>query len=712
MIKISERQSLWLLIFNCAVVFFLVCGPQILNPSNDVWLLNGGDLTQQYFGWAFFRNSPWTFPLGLNPMYGMDISSSIVYSDGNPLVSLMLKPFSAILTDTFQFQGIWLLICFLMQGFFAWKILGLYTNDSLSRTLGATLFILTPPFLFRVGVHTNLAAQFLILAALYLNLKPSKKNHFLGWIFLLVISLGIHFYIFAMVFSLWIADLLDKSFSRNDLSRDKLLKRIFITASLITFFAWQFGYFATQSPSLFGYGFFKANLLSLFNPYGWSLFIQDLPIKSSWGEGNLYLGLGVICLAILAFIKSKFWGGTNGLLGEKRFLFITLTALALFSITNQIGVGKIEFQIPLPASLLQFFGILRHSARLFWPVYYAILIVAAAFVCKNFSLNTTRIILFSCLLLQAVDLYPGLKKLHQELNQTHQNQLTISPLQDKFWEYAANKYQNVYLLPSKSEPNPDFMSRFASSDWKVFGRWAQQNKLNTNAVYLSRYDTKKQSDSFSKSQEIVKYSLYDENTLYIIKNEDLVPVLSALRGKNYLFSSVDGFNVLAPNFYKFNSKPHLGNWQNFDINTMRPNAGEIISFSRPGSSLIPYTLTRGWNNREDWGVWSKGNESVLTIPTPNVPIKSITLNLRAFVNGAIPRQIIQVDLNNNFVGEYSLDRFEGNLINIPLTSSEINAGYITLSFKIPMAASPASIGMDNDDRTLGIGIVSFRFNKS
>ena len=176
MILSFPKKVYWVPIGIGAIVFFTICGPSILNPLQDTWLLTGGDLTQQYFGWSFFRNSPWNAPLGLMPAYGMDISSSIVYSDGNPLLSLIFKLFNAWLPATFQFQGLWLLFCFMAQGYLACQILSIFTQDELARALGATLFLFSMPMLFRVGVHTNLAAHFLILWGLYLNLRPWKEQ--------------------------------------------------------------------------------------------------------------------------------------------------------------------------------------------------------------------------------------------------------------------------------------------------------------------------------------------------------------------------------------------------------------------------------------------------------------------------------------------------------------------------------------------------------
>ena len=70
--------------------FFLIIGPKALNPLNIQWLLRG-DALEDYLGWAFFKNSSWMFPPGLNPKYGLEISSSIVFSDSIPLLSFFFK---------------------------------------------------------------------------------------------------------------------------------------------------------------------------------------------------------------------------------------------------------------------------------------------------------------------------------------------------------------------------------------------------------------------------------------------------------------------------------------------------------------------------------------------------------------------------------------------------------------------------------------------
>ena len=93
-------------IFMGIFAFTAVVGFAILNPRNVSWLLADFDMTLEYLGWAFYRYGPWTFPIGLNPNFGLDISSSIIYSNSMPLLAMVFKPFSALLGEPFQFWGI------------------------------------------------------------------------------------------------------------------------------------------------------------------------------------------------------------------------------------------------------------------------------------------------------------------------------------------------------------------------------------------------------------------------------------------------------------------------------------------------------------------------------------------------------------------------------------------------------------------------------
>ena len=115
--------------------FFLVIGPYALDPNNIAWLTTGDDIAQHYLGAVFYRYGPWTMPVGLNPNFGIEISSSIVFSDSIPIMAFILKTFSSWLGEPFQYFGIWILICFLLQAVLAWMLIGLFCKDLKQDTL-------------------------------------------------------------------------------------------------------------------------------------------------------------------------------------------------------------------------------------------------------------------------------------------------------------------------------------------------------------------------------------------------------------------------------------------------------------------------------------------------------------------------------------------------------------------------------------------------
>ena len=80
--------------------FIAVVGFAPLIPTN-LDLAQGVDPFKDYIAWVFYRHAPWSFPLGLNPNYGLDISSSVVFSDSIPLFAILYKVFSSVLPEPF-----------------------------------------------------------------------------------------------------------------------------------------------------------------------------------------------------------------------------------------------------------------------------------------------------------------------------------------------------------------------------------------------------------------------------------------------------------------------------------------------------------------------------------------------------------------------------------------------------------------------------------
>jgi len=230
--RTSKSQAYLLVpIFLGISAFFAVMGPFALDPNNIAWLASSDDIAQHYLGSVFYRYGPWSLPLGLNPNFGLEVSSSIVFSDSIPIMAFLLKLLNYLLPEPFQYFGIWALMCFILQAVFAWLLIGLFCNDEIAKAFGIVLLLFAPPMINRLGVHTSLASHFLILIALFLIIKPSQKHRVIYWCALLGVSSLVTFYLFAMVSVLWFTDLLDRVFKNKSISI-KLLVSYFLLISI------------------------------------------------------------------------------------------------------------------------------------------------------------------------------------------------------------------------------------------------------------------------------------------------------------------------------------------------------------------------------------------------------------------------------------------------------------------------------------------------
>jgi len=119
------------------VIAFYLFGWEILNPKNISWLMAETDGAQYYLGWLFFRNEPWTFPLGLIQSYFAPIGTSIGLTDSLPLLAFPFKLVSGILPRDFQYFGIWIYVSYILQAVFAYLLMGTVCENRSIRLISA-----------------------------------------------------------------------------------------------------------------------------------------------------------------------------------------------------------------------------------------------------------------------------------------------------------------------------------------------------------------------------------------------------------------------------------------------------------------------------------------------------------------------------------------------------------------------------------------------
>ena len=698
---ISGGTSAWMPIVLGIICFVIVCGFNALNPLNEQWLFGGGDATQHYLGWLFYRNGPWGWPLGLNTDYGLSLNNSIVFTDSIPLLAIPLKAISAILPSTFQFFGLWALLCFILQSWFAWKLISLFTNDVWLCGLSTALFIFSVPLLSLFPENPALGSLFLVLAALYLSLDNNRTYPFWQWFWLLLFASLIHFYLFVLVGCIWIACLLDGMVISKHISFAQALKAFFLSVPSVLVATYLAGYFTISSVGAFGYGMFKINLLGLFNPAGWSSFVKAIYVKPHWwAEEPIYFGLGGLSLVLTLIVSAAFlkknlaflFSLIGKLFKQHVFLSITIIALAIFSISNNIAIGPYEFSIPVSEKMIALASILRNSGRMFIPAFYTLLLLTCYLSIKQFSRKSALRILGICLTLQIVDLSVGWLDVRQRMTSNGPFPYSKLPLENPFWNEAAKQYKNIIVIPSRFNLQPDFMSRFLSNEWRVFGRFASMNHLGTNAVYLARYDEPKSLELNRQYLASLNSNQLSDESLYIVSPEEInTAACASLRSTADLFAKIDGFYVYAPNYFK-----HQTRKDQFDQVKPMSNAG--------APSSTPFSLCGTWSKPESWGTWSDGSLAKIYVPITNAQSKVIKLTLQAFVNGKHPTQQIEYTIDGKDFKSVSMNQFAGNQIDIPISQVAHRDGYVLIEMKLLNPVSPKSLGLGDDSRELGVGV--------
>lgn len=394
-----KRENLsYLIIFLISLVLFhFTYGFEKLDPTNINWLMSAyHDWGTHYLGWSFYRNDPWTFPLGEIQSYNYPVGTNIGFTDSIPLLALILKPFSSLLPEDFQYFGFWLYLSSLLVGLYTFKLLELYKINRLVSFLIVVVLMLNPVLLFR-SIHPALCAQWLILASFYYYLKEANSAN-VGLInnrqiILLFLSATITPYLTAMIISFNI--ILPFKHYRAKLISGKVAVLYFVKAVFLIIGFWivlgmiEFNA-GTNLASVDDFKNYSFNLNGFFDSYGYySKFIPDLgKINPMQYEGFSYLGLGIILLLPIALfmivsksVRYKLW--LNARVKHWGYLILICVLMLFFALTNQITLSnQVLGEIPIGGIVQKLFFTFRAAGRFVWPLYYLIIIVTFITVAK------------------------------------------------------------------------------------------------------------------------------------------------------------------------------------------------------------------------------------------------------------------------------------------------------------------------------------------
>lgn len=415
--------------------FLLIYGTTPLQVTNDAWIMAGYDETdiiQHYSGWLAFRNSDWTFPLGVASDMSVGDGTCISYTDSIPWAAIVCKLFRTALPETFQYFGWYALLCYMLQGVASWKILWRKSRNHLFASIGTVLFVFAPILMERSLRHTALGSQWLILFAIliWLNHRDCmKRRHYAEFLLLLVLAIGIHPYFLPMIAVFLLLCVLE------DIRRRKVSCILYLAANLALTYAagCVIGVLGNGiQTSRDGYGFYSMNLNAVYNPtslggYTWSSLIKVHPQILGNYDGFNYLGVGVFAgILILLVLETVFRSAGQEKCGRHWLVrnWMTLEMLLLcflFAVSNVVTLNDRELlSIPLPQSLVNLCGTFRASSRLFYPVYYCIMIGLLYGIWhyrKRIGGRSAEALVCLVVLLQLLDLHTCIREKHDRMTE-------------------------------------------------------------------------------------------------------------------------------------------------------------------------------------------------------------------------------------------------------------------------------------------------------
>ncbi|WP_184482184.1 DUF6311 domain-containing protein [Neoroseomonas alkaliterrae] len=493
-------------------VIHVAFGAFILPPGDTGWMLSGRigpDPVQYWLGWTAFARDSWRWPPGANPGWGMELASSIFYSDSIPLLAFAFKALRP-LAEVSQYWGMWIYACGALQAALAWRLMGLATRDSLARLAVAGLFVMQPLLLGRLGGHFALGGQFLLLIGLWLCVTPGEGGRrVFAWGALMAAAAMIQAYLLPMVGALWAADWLARVAEPARRGGWRIAAEALLVPGAGIAGLWAAGFFLLGGGfggTWGGYGKMQLDLLAPFDPGYWGAILPDIATADHLEAGNSYPGLGA--LVVLALGALAWMLGPRGGLRRHWALLLILAGLLLLAVTHRVAIGGREFEVlPLPDWLVAKADALRASERFFWPVLYAALFGAAAALVRHLGGRRAGFVLAGALALQVVDLRPGFARLHHYF--IVQPPTVPLRLSDPFWLEAARRYDAVRVVPTGMQ----------APNWEEVAVYAATLRLQTDAVYLARLDPRAVEALNARVAALLERGAHEPRTFYVLGDE-------------------------------------------------------------------------------------------------------------------------------------------------------------------------------------------------
>jgi len=532
------------------IAFIIIYGTKVLNFAYADWLLSGagGDTAQHYIGWQFFRNSAWHFPIGLSDNIVYPFKETIIFTDSIPLFAVIFKILSPLLPATFQYFGLFGILCYILQGGIAGLIIKRLCGGTLLPALGSVFFTLSTVMAWRMYAHTALACHLIILLTIYICLTKNDRRFnpiktAIKWTAVLCLAAAIHLYFVPMVIIFMVFSGLDDCLKeRNKKVILQTLLGVVVSTVCMIFILFILGAFYSGAPKAGGgLGFYSTNILSMFNPGGMSAYIKDIALAiAGQYEGNAYLGFGIILgivLAAAAFVKNL--KAIQGQLLENKDYFRwtmliagLILAFLVFALSPTVCFGNhVAFVYQIPRQLSDIWNIFRASGRVIWVVVYVITALTIWAIRKEYKPGAALFIIAVLLCVQIGDIHRYLDNKGKGFRDGTEFKTELpSPV----WSELAKEDKHIVFLNDLIKQNS-------------VAELAVENKMTLNDFYLARKNNKAINENKANEIANILNGNADDNTIYILGDVSSVPKnIFSLMGKANIFN-IDNTFVLLKN---------------------------------------------------------------------------------------------------------------------------------------------------------------------
>ncbi|WP_434309612.1 DUF6311 domain-containing protein [Hominifimenecus sp. rT4P-3] len=525
----QQKSYLFLSALLGAGIFCLIYGTAILDPTYVDWLYSGGDLSQHYCGWLFYRNDRWAFPFGVFQSLSYPDSMSIVFTDSIPIFAILFKLLSPILPTNFQYFGWWGILCFMMQGALGAFLIRKYTKRDITACAGSLLFVLSPIYIRRMFAHTALAGQWILLLALipliyYDETFSDDRRAAIYWWGIGALTASVHIYFIPMCGCILCGFLIKHIWEKKRVQNAVLILGGYLgSAALALFFL---GAFSVKTEAAAGgLGIYSFNLNAFFNSREWSTWFPSLP-DYTWEqtEGFAYLGFGVmvLCFAAVAtgivlWVKKILGRAPKSSIAAYTFIICALVFVAMSPVAT-IG-SRMIYTLELWGPIEKLWSVFRSCGRFIWPVVYLIIIAAFAVLSRWKKKRALLVLLLLCTGLQIGEM----KHMIVQRRETFGTRVTYeSDLKDQAWEMIGKSDVIRHI---------------------VFG--TEKESVYSFAEYASKYGMTLSDFAFSRRSEEETASLLKEQLDAPDRTELFVflPSDPLLEQYDFQYYFIDGFVV-------------------------------------------------------------------------------------------------------------------------------------------------------------------------